>query len=766
MLNKIISLFKKNWHIFLFVFLIFAFFNPFFLKGKVPIALDIPTGMYYPWLNESFGFPVKVPVKNALLTDTISQFWIWRNWAVDGLARGEVRIWNPMSLAGYEMSPWFHTMLFSPLNIFYFLASKTTAMSLVIISQVVISLFSSFLFAKEFFGKKILATYFSLIWTFSSFFVGWLTWGTISHALASLPLILYFVVRGKNTWLIPKNIFFYFLSFCLFLLSGHPQTIAYCLFVWIIFVCVESIKSSNKKFIIKNLVILLLSLAFLSPVILPSLKIIFGSIRSTDTQLNSVNFGLVPMSKILGLSFTPNFFGNPATGNYFGGGYNFQEKLSYFGIIPLFLSIFALVNFFYSKQKSNLINYGLFFLFFGLLISTEGFFGNLIYHLNIPILSTSPAGRGLIIFIFGASILSVSGLSLLFSKNFPKKSFFVSSLILFFCYFTCFSIIWYLFDTFGNAPASLVESYQALRLNYTTLLRNLLLSFAIFIFSWSAILVFNFFNYFRSFALFVVFALTVADSYLFFKKYTPFVPSHLYFPETPSIKFLKSKLSESEIFRIERQSGEVMPPNMWEPYGLSSLSGYDPMASKAYESYLLKSNIVSNYSRYVELGQKLDDLNHLGVKYFMVIKRNDHGLIDENGDHPYYIDHSKWQEVATDGPISILENKNAKPPYKTKDPNGLVDLVSHSETNFKFKVKSPADTEFIFYQNQNNNWSAKIDGKKANISPEGGTFFNISVKKGESLLELSYKNREFVLGLQLSLISLFILIFVIFKSKV
>lgn len=766
MLDKLRSLFQKNWHVFLFLFLTVVFFYPFFLKGKVPIALDIPTGMYYPWLNDSFGFPVKVPVKNALLTDTISQFWIWRNWAMDGLAKGEIRIWNPMSLAGYEMSPWFHTIIFSPLNVFYFLASKTTAMSWVIISQVLISLFSSFLFARELFKKKFLAIYFALTWTFSSFFVGWLTWGTISHTLAILPLILYFVISSKSGQINRRNLFFYFFSFCLFLLSGHPQTIAYSLFVWICFVIYESYIIKNSRYVLKNLAILFLAIIFLSPVILPSLKIIFSSVRSADTQLNSVNFGLVPISKVLALNLTPNFFGNPATGNYFGGGYNFQEKLVYFGIIPLFLSIFALVNFFYTKQKSSLVIYGLFFSVFGLVISTENLFGKLVYELNIPILSSSPAGRGLIIFIFGACILSVCGLSLFYQKIFPKKSFFVSSLILFFCYLTCFVVLKYIFSVFGQAPATLVESYQSLKLNYTTLMRNLLVSFVVYFIFWLSVLISLFFIRLRNIALLIIFILTLADSYLFFKKYTPFVPPHLYFPETPSLSFLKSKLSPTEIFRVERQSGEVMPPNMWEPYGLSSLSGYDPMASRAYQSYLITSKIIPNYSRYVELGQNLDSLNHLGVKYFMVIKRNDQGIIDEKGDHPYYIDHSKWREVATDGPISILENKKAVPPYKTKSPADKVSLLNQTPTNLKFKVQAIEDTEFIFYQNQNSNWTAKLNGATVSTAPENETFFDIPVKKGESLIELTYKNREFWLGLQLSLVSLIVLTFVIFKTKV
>ncbi len=766
MSSKVTKFFTAHWPKLLFLLLAFALFHPFFLKGKVPIALDIPTGMYYPWLNESFGYQVKVPVKNSLLTDTISQFWIWRNWAVDGLKTGQIKTWNPMSLAGYEMSPWFHTIIFSPFNTFYFFMEKATAMSWIIISQVIVSLFSSYIFAKKYFKTNILSVYFALSWTLSSYFVGWLTWGTVSHALASLPLILYFVLESKKNWLSGKKLFLYFFSHCLYFLSGHLQTIAYGLFIWFAFVVVSSYKSSVSKYILKHLSLLALSLLVLSPVIFPSLKVILNSIRAEDSQLFSVNFGLVPISKVLALSLSPNFFGNPATGNYFGGGYNFQEKLVYFGTIPLFFSVFALVNFIRSKVKKSHVVIGLFFVTFGLIISTENSIGKLVYDLSIPIFSSSPAGRGLIVYIFGAVILSAAGLSDFMSGKKLKKNFFLTSLFVFFCYLFSFSIILTVFKVIDNSPPSLAESYTSIKSNYTTLLRNLALSFATFSLFWIIFFLSIYKKQLKILAIIAALTLTTGDSYLFFKKYTPFTPPSLYFPETDSLKFLSSKLSPTQFFRVERQSGEVMPPNMWEPYKLNSLSGYDPMSSKPYQTYLIKSKIIPNYSRYVELGENLNSLSNMGVKYLMVLRRDNEKNIDKDGDHPKFIDTSKWQEVATEGPVSIMENKFFTPPYTLKNAKGTVKLSDHTETSIHFEVTAEEDTELIFYQNQNSNWSAKVNEQTVKINAEEGTFFGVPVKSGNSTVKLLYRNRELSLGLQVSLLSFLVLLFVIFKIKV
>ena len=104
----------------LFVLLTFLLFYPYFTAQKAPIALDIPIGMYYPWYNHTYGYAVRPPVKNPILTDTVSQFWIWRNRAVLNLKSGQEVTWNPYSLSGYNMSSWFHTILYSPLNIDYY----------------------------------------------------------------------------------------------------------------------------------------------------------------------------------------------------------------------------------------------------------------------------------------------------------------------------------------------------------------------------------------------------------------------------------------------------------------------------------------------------------------------------------------------------------------------------------------------------------------------------------------------------------------------
>lgn len=765
MSTKVINFLKKSLPYFVFIFVCLSFFWPFFKSGKVPIALDIPTGMYYPWLNHSYGFAVKVPVKNPILTDTVSQFWIWRNWAMEGVLNNQIRIWNPHSFSGYEVSPWFHSTIFSPLNIFYFFTDKLNAMSLVVIFQVVLSLFATYFLAIKLTGHRISAVFFSLSWTLSSFFIGWLTWGTVSLTLASMPLVLLYLTNlNKTKHEISPKILLFFATITLFL-SGHPQTIAYMLFIIFCYLTLTFYKTKDWSYLFSAVTIFLVSLIFLSPVILPSLTIIKNSIRSLDGHLHSVNYGLIKWYDLAGLILTPNFFGNPATGNYFGNGYNFQEKLVYFGVVPLFFSIAGLFSFLPKKKSLTTIQYlGVILVFTGLLFSIDGPIGRLIYYLHIPVLSASPAGRGLVVFIFGALLISLHSFTDLLKKKAPFRFYLYSFVVLTFAYLFSLTITQLVLRFISDAPQSLHEVYLPLKNNYTVMTRNLIPMFIILVATFF-LTIFSYFSKKLSEAsLFLICLLIIADSFLFFKKYTPFVPKNLYYPETETINFLKKEQSSHGYFRVERQSAEILPPNMWEAFGLFSASGYDPMASRTYQDFLINQNIISSYTRYVELGDKLAKVENLGIKYFLVLRRDQFGILSDKGDIPHFVDKKVWKEVFTEGPVSVLENTRFKTPYQLAS-TASADLIFFSDNRLSFQLNSITQNTLTFYQNYSKNW--KIEGGQAGayLTKSKDGYLDINFPPGDHNVTLVYKNQDFSLGLIFTFLSLILLYFVIKKPN-
>lgn len=734
-------------------------FSPYFTRGKMPIAADIPVGMYYPWLNESYGYAVRPPVKNALLSDTVSQFWIWRNWGIEGLKKHQIYSWNSHSLSGYEMSPWFHTITFSPLNIFYMFLTTTQAMSWVVISQILISLTACFFLGVQLFKNNLAAIGLSIVWSMSSFFVGWLTWGTVSGALALLPLSLYLLEKRVSSG-VNYYSFLIIVTLSLLIFTGHPQTVLYCLLMYFVWSYCRSGLSYTAKTI--ALAILVSSIA-----IYPSISVVTDSIRGLDDHLVSVNFGFIPLSKLTSLLFSANFFGNPATGNYFGGDYNFQEKLVNFGIVPAYLTLYALIRIAYLKKINSVQKMSALFIITGILLSTQYPLGWLVYKLHIPLISSSPAGRSFIFTIFGASILFADTL-LQFSKNkIHRKSLTASSLIMVFGFVALFMVLLMSRLYITHLPGSVQDNYLEFLNKLNISIRNLLVPFAIFTSSTLLIWIFVFTKKFPSLVVGILILLLFSEQFLFFKKYTPFVESDLYFPKTSSLSYISDKYLESpDFFRVERESAEILPPNMWEVFGFYSTSGYDPVAPQKYNQYLSQIGLLDRPSRYMEnAGDKTNLLSSLGVKYLLTIKRDEKLMPSSEGEINKIYDSKQWQEVYQEGPVAVLENNFYHPPYNlTSTSSGSLELANRWDGYWKFHVDTSNQNTLVLMENSSKNWSVKINGEVGELVSFQNTFKSVNLHPGNSDVEFIYFNKDLLIGSYLSLLGVILSILFI-KNK-
>ena len=737
-------------------------FFPYFKNKNTPLPIDIPVGMYYPWLNESYGYAVRPPVKNSLISDTISQFWIWRNRGVTDLLKGKINIWNPYSFSGYEMSPWFHTMLFSPLNIFYTFLPQIDAMSFIVISQVFLSLLGGYLLGSFVFASPISGWLLAIGWSMSSFFTGWLTWGTISFALAMLPWVLYFFEKHFT--------FLCTLSLVFLILSGHPQTIGYCLIIFYLWTSIRMLSRVENRLLsfIKPLCIIIISLLLTAPAIFPSLSIISHSIRSLET-LVGVNFGFIPWSKLLATLFSVNVFGNPSTGNYFGGDYNFQEKLVNFGTIPLFFTIYQIVKIFRSRKIDSLGVIGLVLLLLGIFLTTRYPFGFLVYRYHLPFLSTSPAGRGIVLAIFGGVILASSGIKDFLSRKVDGKSLWFANTVYFSFFLLLYTILFGSLYFIAQDGPGMSSYYQTIKANFTTAARNSVYPFGIFIILFGLLATGLRFRKLYTLAVYAILLLAFVEGFLFFKKVTPFVPKNLYFPETSSITFVKENYAKTpNLFRFERESGELLPPNMWEVFGFYSTSGYDPIAPLQYEKYMKNKDVHGSISRYFENGAALDKLDEFGVKYFMALKRSEVSIPDKDGKIADSINQKIWKPVFTEGTVVILENQNYTPPYffSETNPKNSILLTNKADDFWEFTVNTTTDNRFVLMENYSDHWQANIDDTPVTIQKFKETFKEVSVPKGEHKITFGYNNPDFKKGVYLSLVTLAVFfLYLVFRIK-
>lgn len=750
--------------------IVFIFFNKFFLKGLIPIPSDVPTGMYYPWINHNYGYPVRVPVKNPLITDSISQFWIWRNWGVDNLKIGKIAFWNPYSLAGYSMSPWFHTMIFSPSNLFYFFLNQTTAMALIVILQTIISLMGMYFLIKKNTSSNLSAIFGSISFSFSSFFVGWLTWGTISQTLAFLPLIILSLQQVLSLNAKPRH---YLQLFCFTILSflgGHPQTFFYVLLIIGLFIFSYLLVYKNFTKIIKPLIVFAFCFITTTFITFPSLEILKNSIRESENYIIANNFGFIPFGKLLITLVAPDFFGNPTTNNYWGGDFNYQEKLVWFGTSALILIIF---NFLIQKKNKTKINHFNLFLCVtfatGILLSIKYPIGFLIYKLQIPLLSTSSAGRSIILSIFSGSILSSFSItSLIKSSKKYLRPFYWTSLAIGLFFSINISLIFILKSIFKDfLPQNFI-------INLNIGFRNL---FFPFIFSILTLLfIFLIIKIQKKTRYFIVgiILILLSETLMYGWKYTPFTDPKLFFPKTESLEFLEEKNNESnQPFRIDRDKSELLPPNMWQAYHFYAVSGYDPITPKNFSNHLSQENIIQNPTRYVEFNSKnLDYLSSLGVKYFITLKHNLDNKIDKDGQISQEINSKKWKNIFEEGPVVILENQEFHPLYYLSKTDLIQPvLLSKTEDSWEFKVNLTKDNQLILLENTDSNWHVTVNNQPQSIIPYQQTFKSVLLKKGENIVRFNYQNKTFIKYLKVSVLGLIIgwiiltIVFIKFKKN-
>lgn len=101
------KLFKKVFPLLVIAIVWTVLFWPFLSKALLPIPADIITGVYYPWLDYKWGYSVEVPVKNPFISDSISQFYPFKIYAIELIKKGIFPLWNSSMFARTRSSKMF-----------------------------------------------------------------------------------------------------------------------------------------------------------------------------------------------------------------------------------------------------------------------------------------------------------------------------------------------------------------------------------------------------------------------------------------------------------------------------------------------------------------------------------------------------------------------------------------------------------------------------------------------------------------------------------
>ncbi len=774
----------RFWPFVLIVITVLLFFYPIF-KGQIPFPGDLLINTN-PYRAESFlgyapgGYPNK-----AQGPDVITEIYPWKYFSISELKQGNIPFWNPHNFSGNPQMADFQTAIFYPLNFLYFLLPFNLSWTLIIMLQPLLAGIFMYLFLKKGVGLKDFPSFIGgIAFGFSSYMVVWLEYGNIGSTMLWLPLALLLIkeLLKKNRTLVFLGLI---LTLSVMLLAGYIQGAFYiytlCFFYYIYLTFVQN-KLKNYKSHILFIISLILPILLTSFQILPTLQIFSQSTRGAYS-LVQIEKSLAPVWYWITLSF-PDFFGNPATRNYWVDG-TYIERVMYPGVAIIFFAFYAIVNKINFIEKKFFLSIAV----LSLIIATNLPLVKYFYLIPIPVISTTIPTREFSILIFSLIVLGAMGLEKFMDEKHFKKLFA-------FVYVIALVLIWGIVFSLGKINPDLL-------LNLKITQRNLILPSALILVTIFAVFLKKI-NLKISMILLIL--LVVFDLFYFFNKITPFAPEAFTYPKTPIISYIKNNAG---IYRYWGYGSAYIQANYQSVDQTYSPEGNDPLHISRYGELLASSKdgklpqMLPRPDANVAPGYGSDDLKTnfyrkrvldlLGAKYILHYQ----DLVEAW----YQTDFNTFPKdqytlVNKIFPWQVYENKNVLPRFfltdnfiqaknkaqvleliydknidlkKTlileKSPNIKIDknstnqvsLLSYFANKVSFKTDSSGNTLLFLSDSYYPEWKVTIDGKQAELLIADYSFRAVAIPKGSHIVEFYYSAKSFQIGLSIAILGLIIL---------
>ncbi len=742
---------REIWWFVILVGVVGVFFWQTLFYGRLPVPSDALVGLYHPWRDlYAESYPRGIPFKNFLITDPVRQQIPWRKIAIDQWKDANLPWWNPYTFSGTPLAANIQAGAFYPLNILFFLFSFPVAWTILIMLQPLLSGAFLFFYLRSHRLSPIASVFGALAWAFGGFSVAWLTWGTMVHVMAWLPLVLLAidrVIEGKKRqkWTLVLSG-----AIAMSLFAGHSQIFLYVVLVtvgygiWRLRNQAQKLRSVSRKW----LVIALLGAVLMTAIQwVPLLSFLPETSRLADGQTWQKAGWFIPWKHLVQF-VAPDFFGNPTTLNYWGE-WNYGEFIGYIGVIPLLFAVAAM------RIKARMPRFWLWVLGISLLFALPTPVAKLPYILKIPVLSSLQPTRLLSIASFSVAIFASFGLDA-WLKGKKRVWWPVIFLALFFSGLWCIVL-------FGShiGISVLPENLEVAK-------RNLILPTALFV-GGTTVYLLGSLKKFRYICVVVLLVLSVFDLLRFGWKFTPFTDVKYFFPTTNVIEFLQH---QPKPFRVMSLDDRLFPPNASAYYGLESIEGYDPIYSRSYEEFIASSergrpdttppygfnriitpqnidsplipllnvryvlslvDIERPYLRKVfEEGETrvYEDVRAVGRAYFVekVIYEHDSQKILE---HLFDKDLTPMELAFVQKPLSLLSV-----PLMLSE---HVVIDEYNSNTIRLGVQAE-NTRFLLISNiYDSNWNAYIDGKATDIIRANYIFQGLVVQEGKHEIVLRYR---------------------------
>lgn len=722
---------------------IFIVFRPWWQQGLIPIAADTIVGLYHPWRDAlAQNYPNGVPFKNYLVTDPVRQQYPWRYLAIESLKQGQLPLWNPYSLGGAPLMGNFQSAPFYPLNILFWIFSFPTAWSGQVLLTLILGALWMYLFLRHLRLTPLAAGFGSLCWTGSGFITAWLTQNTLAQTVIWLPLILLSLsnlltkgLRRSWAWVVILSL----ALICSFL-AGALQIFFYVLLATAIFAVWHLRGNSHSfwKLFASGILVFLIA----SPLLLAIVLGVDNSLRSVSQNAWQNPGWFIPWQNLVQF-FAPDYFGNPATLNYFGV-WNYMEFVGYIGVAGLFFALFAI-----SRAVKN-TGYYVFLLVISLVLSTPNIFSQIPYSLHFPLLSLAQPTRLISLTDFALVVLAAYGVNSLRETNKPVGKWGLIGVLI---------------------VLSLILGLSALiafKFHLAVALRNLVVP-AILLGSLSVFLA-GYLLLPKKLWLWLIVLLTVFDLYRFASKFEPFSSPNQLFPETRITAYL-DKRRDNEIFRVASLDDRIFPPNFNDYYHYQFISGYDSLFPRRYSE--LAAAIENNDPTKIDPGifnRILTPKNYqnplfltLGVKYYLsffppdptrfrpLVKEGQTTLYEDTKALPraYFVPEvvpalnkpsalkAMFSPTYIPGQTAVVENfVSGSGNYYSV---GKVLLEKYSASEIKIQTDNPGSGFLVLSDNYSPLWHAILDGKEVPIYPTNYAFRGVVVPEGSHRLSFVAK---------------------------
>lgn len=742
------------------------------LQGLILLPLDLLISNYQPWYS-----PGTILLKNPYMQDSIIQLFPWKHLVFQSLTQGIIPLWNPYQFLGMPFMASLKPMVFYPLNILFILGEKT-AWNTLLYAQIFISLISCYFLAREFKLNLLPSIMASLAFSLNSLMITFLEFGSDAQNIIWWPLLFLFAKRYIDE---RKGRYIIFLGVVLAtsIFAGQLQHTGYVLLALtgFIFFYGRSLKVKRPTYLAIFLT-LLLGIGISAIQLIPSIELFSQSHRGLlDQQQTKYVFtrGLIEPHVLFRL-LSPDFFGNPVTKDAI---INYIETSGYFGIIPLFFCIYALVF----EKKKIAVFFKIVFII-TILLSLKGV-GELLYFLKIPVLTSGEAGRIFSLVLFSGSVLSGFGVDLFLKSKDIKKN--LTSLIIFTFFFAAIILIY----SFVNIH----EPDQVKKFIHNIQFSSIILGVFVFV-----ALIFTFISEKRFasvgkilFLSFVI-GLTFFDLFRMGYRFLTFSNDKFLYPELGVTKFIKSSQKDS----LARTFG-LTEPEFGTYLNIYTIETYNPLYPKRtailLQALQKQSNKkISEDNKYLlnngeNLKRLLDFLGasiivstkdeNPSMKYFLTTKyENDLQLIYKDDKHAVYKNLSSYPRfglyykkkeikndtealrVISEGSIdfrnTLLLEKNI--PISFEQGKGWAKLISSNLNTQQFRVSTNKPAIFYISDTFFPGWKARVNSQPVEIYRANYNFRAVIVPEGKSVIEFTYLPDSFLIGVAISVISAILLL--------